>query len=57
MLNAWWEPLDFRVPESLRGPRWRVEVDTADPDAPGRAIDSTAAVTVRGRSLMLLRGT
>ena len=23
MLNAWWEPLDFTIPESLRGLAWQ----------------------------------
>ena len=56
MLNAWWEPLDFIVPESLRGLGWRIEVDTADPAAAGRAIDPSAAVHVTGRSLVVLEG-
>jgi glycogen operon protein len=57
MLNAWWEPLGFTVPESLRGLRWQAEVDTFAV-APGPlAIDASAAVTVNGRSLLLLRGT
>jgi isoamylase len=54
MLNAWWEPLEFIVPQSLRGPSWQVEVDTADPSA-ARAIDAGSPVTLVGRSLMLLR--
>ena len=41
MLNAWWEPLDFSVPEALRSFEWRVEVDTADPAGrfAGRSLD------------------
>ena len=39
MLNAWWEPLDFSVPESLRGLGWQIEIDTADPKRAGRAVD------------------
>jgi isoamylase len=57
MLNAWWEPLDFSVPQSLRGLPWQIEVDTANPAAAGRAVDSAAAIPLTGRSLMLLRGT
>jgi pullulanase/glycogen debranching enzyme len=47
MLNAWWEPLDFSVPESLRGPGWLVEVDTGDPGASGsrRPVTRTARET------------
>ena len=55
LLNAWWEPLDFRIPESLREAPWVKEVDTSDPDSAGRAIDSSAAVSLIGRSLVLLR--
>ena len=55
MLNAWWEPLDFSVPEALRGLGWQIEIDTNDPSAAGRAIDPTTAVTLTGRSLILLR--
>ena len=55
LLNAWWEPLDFAIPESLRGLAWQVEVDTNAPDRAGVAIDPTAAVTLIGRSLVLLR--
>ena len=57
MLNAWWEPLDFNVPTSLRDLWWRTEVDSADPATSGRAVDPGAAVPLTGRSLMLLHGT
>ena len=56
LLNAWWEPLEFRVPESLRDLDWVIEVDTVDPAASGRAVDPSAAVQLTGRSLVLLRG-
>jgi glycogen operon protein len=57
MLNAWWEPLEFRIPPPLVGIGWQVEIDTADPGAAGRAIDPEVAVSLTGRSLLLLRGT
>ena len=57
MLNSWWEPLEFSVPEALRGLGWQIEIDTQDPAATGRAVDPTASLTLTGRSLMLLRGT
>ena len=56
LLNAWWEPLDFRIPEPLRGLAWRVEVDTAAPDSAGGKVDSAAPVRLIGRSMRLLRG-
>ena len=57
LVNAWWEPLDFTVPESLRAVAWQVEIDTADPAAAGRAVDPSTAFTLTARSLMLLQGT
>ena len=55
MFNAWWEPLAFTVPASLRGLGWQVEIDTADPAGAGRAVDTAAPVTLVGRSLLALR--
>jgi glycogen operon protein len=57
MLNAWWEPIQFVVPEALRDVHWVTEVDTSDPASAGRSVDAAAGVTLTGRSLMLLRGT
>ena len=57
MLNSWWEPLDFTLPDPLRDLGWRVEIDTEHPDGAGREVDSSAAITLTGRSLMLLHGT
>ncbi len=56
MFKAWWEPLDFSVPESLRGLGWRIAIDSADPAAAGRPIDPSTPV-LTGRSLTLLHGT
>ncbi len=55
MLNAWWEPLEFIVPESLRDLTWQVEVDTNTPHHAGHGVDPTAPVSLTGRSLVLLR--
>jgi glycogen operon protein len=54
MLNAWREPVDFFVPEPLRGIGWRIEVETADPAGPGRTVDSSAAIPLTGYSLIVL---
>lgn len=54
MLNSWWEPLEFTVPDPLRNLGWRVEIDTEHPHATGREVDPSAPVTLTGRSLMLL---
>jgi len=55
MINAWWEPLDFSVPDPQRDARWHVEVDTENPEAAPLALDPAAPVTMGGRSLLLLR--
>jgi isoamylase len=57
MLNAWWEPLEFNVPDALRDRDWVIEIDTLDPANAGHAIDAAAGVSLTGRSLLLLRGT
>jgi len=57
LINSWWEPLDFKLPDSLRDRGWRVEIDTDNPAVSGRAIDPSAGVTLTGRSLMLLHST
>jgi isoamylase len=57
MLNSWWEPIDFTLPDPLRDLRWQIEIDTNDPSAAGRAVDPSAPVTLIGRSLILLHGT
>ncbi|MGZ6563749.1 MAG: glycogen debranching protein GlgX [Solirubrobacteraceae bacterium] len=35
LINAWWDQLDFTVPDALRDLTWQVEIDTADPAASG----------------------
>jgi isoamylase len=57
LLNSYWEPLEFTVPDPLRDLGWQIEIDTNDPAAAGRAVDPTSSVTLTGRSLMLLHGT
>jgi isoamylase len=49
LVNAWWEPLSFRLP---REGRWSVELDTADPGSRRVVAD---AVELAGRSLALVR--
>ncbi len=57
MLNSWWEPLEFTIPDPLRDLGWRVEIDSEHPDAAGREVESSAPVTLTGRSLLLLHST
>jgi isoamylase len=55
MFNAWWEPLQFSVPMTLRDAAWQVELDSADPHLRGSAADAGAPLTLAGRSLRVLR--
>jgi isoamylase len=49
LVNAWWEPLAFRLPGEEA---WDVVIDTADPTAGRRVSDS---IQLAGRSLVLLQ--
>jgi glycogen operon protein len=60
LINAWWEPLEFRLPADARDGAWSVVVDT-ESAVPGSdqappPVDATAGVTLAGRSLRLLQG-
>jgi glycogen operon protein len=61
LVNAWWEPLDFTIPEIFPGQSWLAEIDTHDlaaaadsADVPGRHTGDR--VTVGPRSITVLRG-
>ena len=62
LVNAWWEPLDFTIPQARPGQSWQLAVDSYDPH---RATGDRAAapsqraedrVTVGPRSVCVLRG-
>ena len=58
MVNAWWEPLAFTIPDTRAGQRWEHAIDTYDPEAI-RLTDPPAAgaqVIVGPRSITVLRG-
>jgi isoamylase len=52
LVNAWWEPLEFRMPDDAR--TWSVVLDTADA-ANGRS--ASDAIELEGRSLVMLLAT
>ena len=58
LFNAWWEPLEFVVPETRAGLEWRAEIDSYDPAAPAAAPPRHAGdrLTVGPRSVAVLRG-
>jgi isoamylase len=59
MVNAWWEPLGFTLPETRPGARWTAEVDSHDPAAVDGAAGRGAGdqVTVGPRSIAVFRAT
>lgn len=50
LVNAWWEPLTFRIPGD---DAWSLELDTADP---ARSASASSEIELAGRSLVLLTG-
>jgi isoamylase len=57
LVNAWWEPLDFTVPETRPQAEWQEEIDTFDPVRAGSAVTRRRAgdqITVGPRSVAVL---
>jgi len=59
LVNAWWEPLDFVLPDARPQAGWQVEIDTYDPEPETgpAAADRKAGdpVTVGPRSVVVLK--
>jgi isoamylase len=58
LVNAWWEPLEFSIPEIFPGQSWQAEIDTFDPAASAAAPQRHTGdrLTVGPRSITVLRG-
>jgi glycogen operon protein len=56
LLNAYWEPVEFRLPDSTYGDRWTALIDTAEVEGPPDEAEhkAGAALLVERRSLVLL---
>ncbi|MET8948068.1 glycogen debranching protein GlgX [Streptomyces sp. NPDC004542] len=56
LLNAYWEPVDFRLPGQAYGERWVTLIDTADPEGVPDERERKAGTRLRlePRSLVLL---
>ena len=57
LVNAWWEPLGFTLPDTRPQARWQEEIDTFDPVRAGSAVTPRRAgdqVTVGPRSVVVL---
>jgi glycogen operon protein len=56
ILNSYWEPIPFTLPEAPGDPEWEVLVDTAHPEIEeGRTLPKGERYPLRARSLALLR--
>jgi glycogen debranching enzyme GlgX len=58
LVNGWWEPLEFTIPDCRPGLAWRAEIDTFDPAIlrPPPLRQAGDRVTVEPRSVLVLRG-
>ncbi|MGW0632875.1 glycogen debranching protein GlgX [Streptomyces sp. NPDC002758] len=56
LLNSYWEPVDFRLPDERYGEHWTTLIDTADPDGlpDERERKAGTRLPVEARSLVLL---
>ena len=57
LVNSWWEPLHFVLPQTRPGAHWHAEIDSYDPAPPVERAKYHASdqVTVRGRAIVVLR--
>jgi glycogen operon protein len=58
LINAWWESLDFVLPDARPGQVWQPAVDTYEPTGVATPAEHGAGdrVAVRPRSVVVLRG-
>ena len=54
LVNAWWEPLDFIVPQSPDPQVWQAEIDTFDPEAERGKLTAGDRVRAGPRSVLVL---
>ena len=54
IFNAHYEPIQFTLPDESYGSRWKLVVDTHNPDGPELYYEAGFAITAQSRSFMLL---
>jgi glycogen operon protein len=54
LVNAWWDPLDFTLPNTRPGARWRAEIDTHNPGSEAGDRGAGDGIQVGPRSVMVL---
>jgi glycogen operon protein len=50
LVNGWWEPIDFTIPDPRPGMAWHVAIDTFDPAGASGAFGAPAASGAFGAS-------
>jgi isoamylase len=56
LVNAWWEPLGFIIPDTRAGLTWQTTLDTYDPARPATSHRAGDQLTVGPRSIVVLLG-
>ena len=54
IFNAHYEPIQFTLPDENYGSKWKLVVDTYNPDGPELTYEAGFAITAQARSFMLL---
>ena len=54
IFNAHYEPIQFTLPDENYGSKWKLVVDTYNPDGPELNYEARFAITAQSRSFMLL---
>ncbi|MCZ4611646.1 glycogen debranching protein GlgX [Streptomyces sp. Lzd4kr] len=56
LLNSYWEPMEFQLPDDTYGERWTTLIDTSDQQSPPDEVEHKAgtSVLIERRSLVLL---
>jgi len=59
LVNSWWEPLEFVLPDTRSRAEWRVEIDSYDPESEGATAMAGRGAgdrfTVGPRSVLVLK--
>ena len=54
IFNAHYEPIQFTLPDERYGKKWKLVVDTHNPDGPELNYEAGFAITAQSRSFLLL---
>ena len=55
LVNSYWEPIVFKLPDEITGPEWEILTDTSRQNANGEVQKVNNEFNILGRSLVLLK--